>query len=153
MKTENCIIEDLPSKTQQVYNQLSKLLPSEKSPHIDALEIAGLIDQLPIDQLCSIVILMQTAYRNGQFSRGAEKIDNDIVWVDGIGGIERQPNGTWILTTPDGKIEETILHEAAVERGRKGGQAKSLRKTDANRLKAKKPRSRKPKSNESLSEN
>lgn len=80
---------------------LARYVPSEKIPHLDALQAAGLLDQLTVDQVAAIVIIAQTAYRNGQRAQGAEKIDNDAVWVDGIGGIERQPDGAWLLTAPD----------------------------------------------------
>lgn len=90
-----------PSKYQQAYDQLMTYVPSAKAPHLDALDNAGLIDGLAIDQIVAIVKLMQAAYANGQHSQGAEKIDNDAVWLDGVGGIERQPDGKWMLTMPD----------------------------------------------------
>jgi hypothetical protein len=91
------------SKYQQAYDSLRAraYVPSGITPHLDALEQAGLIAALTLDQIVAIVVIAQTAYRNGQAAQGAERIDNDAVWVNGVGGLERQANGNWTLTTPD----------------------------------------------------
>ncbi len=124
-----------PSKSQLVNDHplLRAFVPSAKSPHIDALIDAGLFD-LTVDQLASIVKLMQTAYRNGQYSRGAEKIDRDAVWLDGVGALERQSDDTWKLTMPDKGVD---ISTAAATLGRKGGESTSPAKTDASRLNGK----------------
>jgi hypothetical protein len=104
-----------PSKYQQVYDALPKYVPSEKTPHIDALEAAGLLDALTVDQAALAVVIAQTAYRRGQASRGAEKIDNDAVWLYGVGGLEKQPDGTWKLTMPDHGVKLSGEEMAAEE--------------------------------------
>lgn len=127
--------EGEPSKYQQVYDHrlIRHYVPSEKTPHLDALEKAGLLDALTADQLAQIVILAQTAYRNGQASTGAERVDNDAVWLNGVGGIEKQPDGTWKLTMPDkgvdkssaaaalGRSKSPAKAAAARENGKRGG--------------------------------
>ncbi len=120
-----------PSKADQVYAHpsLRHLVPSGKYPHISALGEAGLIDDLDIDQLATIVKLMQAAYRNGQAHQQAEKIDNDFVWLNGVGGIERQPNSTWTLIAQDasaaaatlGSITSEAKAAASRANGKKGG--------------------------------
>lgn len=101
-----------PSKYQQVYDALPKYVPSEKTPHIDALKKAGLLDVLTAEQAAQVVVIAQTAYRNGQRSQGAERIDNDAVWLDGVGGLEKQPDGTWKLTMPDGGVDKSAAAAA-----------------------------------------
>lgn len=121
------------SKYQQVYDALRQLVPSEKTPHLDALEDRQLLDDLTVDQATIIVQLMQSAYRNGQASQGAEKIDGDAVWINGVGAIECQPDGTWKLTMPDKGVDRSAAAAAmgsatggrkadtARENGKKGG--------------------------------
>lgn len=103
---------------------LPGLLPSEVEPHITALEAAGIYAALTPEQQAGIIRLMQTAYRAGQASRQAEKLDDDGVWIDGVGGLERQPDGAWKLITPD----EPELSRIAAALGQRGGAAKSERK-------------------------
>jgi len=125
------------SKYQQVYRHrdLLILLPSAKEPHLDALAAAGLLDQLSIDHLVIVVKLMQTAYQKGRSSTGAEKIDNDAIWLNGVGGLEKQPDGTWVLTMLDkpgavaasvaaatlGSIKTERKSKTSANNGRKGG--------------------------------
>ena len=120
------------SKYQQVYTLLRQLTPSEKTPHLDALEDRQLLDALTVDQAAIIVQLMQTAYRNGQTSQGAEKIDSDAVWLNGVGALERQPDGTWKITAPDkgvmatvaslvGSVKSEAKSASSRENGKKGG--------------------------------
>jgi DNA-binding transcriptional ArsR family regulator len=118
-----------PSKYQQVVDLLRAkcYVPSAITPHLDALESAGLVDALAMEQLTQIVIIAQTAYRNGQQSTGAELIDNDAIWINGIGGLEKQPDGTWKLTMPDKP------NAIAATLGRLGGSVKSERKSSASR--------------------
>jgi len=126
--------EEEISKNTLVFEhpELLMFVPSGRWPHIEALDKAGLIEQLTVDQLATIVRLMQLAYLDGQNSRGAEKIDNDFVWIDDIGGIERQSDGTWKLMDFDKSIAASILGaiksdaktKAAQENGRKGGRPK-----------------------------
>lgn len=126
--------DDGPSLYTIAYNHpaLRQFVPSEKSPHLDALQATGLLDALTPDQTAEIVRLMQTAYRNGQRAQGAERIDNDAVWLDGVGGLERQPDGTWRLTMPDeqgrsaaaaamGSVSSPAKTAAVRENGKKGG--------------------------------
>ena len=129
--------DDPPSKTQLVYDHslLRSYVPSSKTPHINALADSILWDDLSIEQLATIVKLMQQAYRNGQAAQGAEMIDNDAVWLNGIGALERQKDGTWKLTMPDKGVD---ISTAAATLGRKGGRAKSEAKTRAARENAKK---------------
>jgi len=132
MKELDCYInqnmEEEPSKYQQIFDALiaNRYVPSAITPHLDALESAGLIDALTVDHLVQIVIIAQTAYRNGQQSTGAELIDTDAVWINGIGGIEKQLDGTWKLTMPDKPAIAAAL-------GRLGGSVKSERKAIAAR--------------------
>jgi hypothetical protein len=118
-----------PSKYQQVIDLLRAkcYVPSTITPHLDALESAGLIDALTVEQLVQIVIIAQTAYRNGQQSTGAELIDNDAIWINGIGGLEKQPNDIWKLTMPDKP------NAIAAALGRLGGSVKSDAKAAASR--------------------
>jgi hypothetical protein len=92
--------EGEPSKYQLVYDHpvLRHYVPSEKAPHLDVLEKVGLLDALTPDQLAAIVIIAQSAFRTGQASMQAEKLDNDAVWIDGVGMLERQPDGNWKVT-------------------------------------------------------
>jgi len=105
-------------------------VPSGKMPPIDALADNGLLGELTPEQAARVVIIAQTAYRNGQASMGAERIDNDAVWINGVGGIERQPDGTWKLTMPeDGGIDKStaaatlgsVKSEAKAAAARKNG--------------------------------
>lgn len=91
-----------PSRYSLVYDHplLNGYVPSAKTPHLDALQAAGLLDVLTPEQAAEVVIIAQTAYRNGQASMGAERIDTDAIWVNGVGMIE-VVSGEWKLTTPD----------------------------------------------------
>jgi hypothetical protein len=98
-------VEAEMSKYQQVIDLLRSrcYVPSAITPHLDVLDAHNLVDStLTVDQLADIVVSMQEAYRNGQASTGAEKIDTDCVWVSGIGALEQQPDGSWKLTAIDG---------------------------------------------------
>lgn len=132
--------EDGLSKYQRVYAhpEIAAFAQSEKAPHLDALETAGLLEKLDADQCAIIIKLMQSAYRNGQSNQGAEKIDNDCVWINGIGGIEKQTDGTWKLTMPDkpgivaasvaasalGSVSSEKKARSSRENGKKGGRPK-----------------------------
>lgn len=118
---------DQPTKAEQVYEASRPLLPSEAYPHIAALAAAGLLDALSIGQAAAVIRLMQDAYRQGQVSRGAEKIDNDFVWLDGVGGLALQPDATWKLVAPDGSAVQSI----AADLGRRGGASTSEAKRAA----------------------
>ena len=99
---------------------LPHFVPSEVEPHISALKEAGIYNDLTQEQQAIIIRLMQQAYRNGQAHQGAEKIDNDAVWLDGVGGLEKQADGTWKLTMPDKGIDTSV---AAASLGSLGGSA------------------------------
>lgn len=124
-----------PSKWSQVYDHptLRHYVPSEKTPHISALEAAGLLDALTVEQLATVIKIAQTAYQNGQHSQGAERIDNDAVWIDGVGGLERQEDGAWRLTMPDNGFSSM----AAATLGRTGGATTSDAKAAAARANGK----------------
>lgn len=79
---------------------LRHMVPSAKIPHIQAIEKAGLLDDLTQDQAAQVVIIAQAAYQRGRAATGAEKIDADAVWVNGIGAIEKQTDGAWKVTVP-----------------------------------------------------
>lgn len=92
---------------------LPKMIPSEVEPHIFALENEGIYDVLTLEQQAVIIRLMQKAYRNGQAHQGAEKIDSDAVWLDGVGGLEKQSDGTWKLTMLDKGLDIPAASAAA----------------------------------------
>ena len=117
------------SVRQPSHPLLPNFVPSEVEPHIAALEDAGIYNDLTQEQQAVVITLMQKAYRNGQAHQGAEKIDNDAVWLDGVGGLEKQPDGTWKLTMPDRGIDKL----AAAELGRKGGLSTSEAKKKSSR--------------------
>ncbi len=123
-----------PSKAEQVYRAVRPLLPSESYPHITALGEAGLLDDLTVEQAAAVVRLMQAAYRKGQAAQGAEQIDSDAVWLDGVGMIERQNDGTWQVTGP----AEGLTVAVAAELGRAGGSATSEAKRQAARANGRK---------------
>lgn len=76
-------------------------VPSEVYPHIEALETTGLYDRLTEDEQGLIIKAMQAAYQRGRADAGAEVVDSDYVWVNGIGGLERQPDGSWEISGYD----------------------------------------------------
>lgn len=121
-------------KYQQAYDHplLRYYVPSHKTPHLDALEAIGLLDALTVEQIAQIVIIAQTAYQQGQASTGAEKIDNDAVWIAGVGGVERQPDGMWKLTMSDSGIDKSAAAAAL-------GSSTSQAKADASRRNASAP--------------
>jgi hypothetical protein len=92
---------------------------------------AGLYDRLTEDDQGLVIKLMQSAYQNGRASMQAEKIDGEAVWVDGIGALERQPDGNWVLAMPDktpslaaaalGSMKSEKKARSSAENGRKGG--------------------------------
>lgn len=88
---------------------LPNLVPSEVEPHIAALKKAGIYDDLNQEQQATIIRLMQQAYRNGQAHQGAEKVDPDAVWVNEVGLIERQADGTWIVTGYDAAKDAEMI--------------------------------------------
>lgn len=104
----------VPGQWQQVYAHpaLRHYVQSEKVPHIDALRAADLLDTLTTDQCAAIVIIAQTAYQNGKRDAGAELIDSDAVWLDGVGGLERQADDTWRLTMPDKGVDKSAAAAA-----------------------------------------
>jgi hypothetical protein len=110
-------------------HHLRGYVPSEVWPHVKALQAAGIYGRLSEDDQGIIIKLMQAAYRNGQASQGAEKLDNDAVWLDGVGSLERQPDGTWRLVS---------VSEIAAALGRRGGSATSEAKRRASRENGKK---------------
>ena len=121
-----------PSRAQMVSDHplLMTYVPSAKSPHIERLAAAGLLDNLTIEQSAKIVKIAQAAYQQGKSDAGAERIDTDAIWIDGVGGIEQQPNGMWKLTMPE--IDASM---AAATLGRHT----SPRKAAASRANASKP--------------
>lgn len=109
-----------------------KLVPSGFYPHLEILP-KDIIETLSARQLAEVIYQMQAAYRNGQHSQGAERIDNDAVWLDGVGGLERQSDGTWKLTMPDkgidtssaaaalGSVKSEKKSKSSAENGKLGG--------------------------------
>lgn len=130
------MIDETPSKYSMVYDHelLLTYVPSAKAPHINAIQESGLLDELTPAQAAKVVIIAQSAYQNGRSAQGAEKIDKDAVWVDGIGGIGRQSDGTWVLSMPD-KSDTSI---AAAALGSKGGSVTSEAKAAAARANGRK---------------
>ncbi len=96
---------------------LPSMVPSEVEPHIAALEKAGIYDALTQEQQATIIRLMQQAYRNGQAHQGAEKVDNEAVWVNEVGLIERQPDGTWMVTGYDVAKDAEMIRARDAELG------------------------------------
>lgn len=96
-----------PSKSDLVrqHKSLRHYVPSEVTPHLDALDAAGLLDALTVDQLAAVVIIAQRAFQVGHASTGAERIDADAVWVDGLGVLEKQEGGAWKLSAVDSAAE------------------------------------------------
>lgn len=111
-------------------HHLRGYVPSAVLPHIEALKAAGIYETLDVETQGIVIKAMQKAYRIGKADAGAEKIDSDAVWVNGIGMIELV-NGEWKVTTPDGSIT------TPAELGRKGGAATSEAKAAAARVNGK----------------
>lgn len=109
--------EIVPSKYQQVYDYLPQYNPSAKTPHLDAIRQAGLLEVLSIEKAAEVVIIVQTAYQRGRASAGAEKIDTDAVWLDGVGMIERQPDNTWLVTGYDAARDAAMIRACEAELG------------------------------------
>ncbi len=80
--------------------------PSAYVYHIGNIraQASHLIDQLSPASLADVIVLMQHAYQHGKADAGAERIDADAVWVNGIGALERQPSGDWVLTIPAANV-------------------------------------------------
>lgn len=114
-------------------DHLRGYVPSAVLPHIEALQKVGIYDRLSVDDQGLLIKLMQQAYENGRAAQGAEKIDVDAVWVDGIGGLECQPDGSWKLTMPDNNASM-----AAAALGSKGGSVTSRAKAAAARANGRK---------------
>jgi hypothetical protein len=96
---------------------LPDMIPSEVEPHITALEAANIYDDLTPVQQATIIRLMQAAYRNGQAHQGAEKVDGDAVWVDGVGMIERRPDGSWQVTGYDAAKDAEMIRAREIDLG------------------------------------
>ena len=107
-----------PYTIRQPSHPLLSMGPSGVEPHIDALASAGIYDDLTQEQQAIIIRLMQQAYRNGQAQQGAEKIDNDAVWVDRVGLLERQPDATtWLVTGYDAAKDAEMIRARDAELG------------------------------------
>lgn len=106
------------TKLERVIYKLQTLayVPSEYETHINNFPKEA-FDVLPTRLIVDIVRQIQSAYREGQASMQAEKIDNDCVWVNGIGGIEKQPDGSWKLAMPDNTNSEVNISAAAAALG------------------------------------
>jgi hypothetical protein len=71
-------------------------LPSAREANVDAiLAHSTLAQELSAAQLTQVARLMQSSYQAGLQLAGAEKIDIETVWVNGVGLLERMPDGTW----------------------------------------------------------
>ncbi|HLA88123.1 MAG TPA: hypothetical protein VJL10_08880 [Anaerolineales bacterium] len=105
------------SVRQPSHPLLPNFVPSEVEPHIAALEKANIYNDLTQEQQATIIRLMQQAYRNGQAHQGAEKIDNDCVWVNDVGMIERQADNTWIVTGYDAAKDAEMIRARDAELG------------------------------------
>jgi hypothetical protein len=100
-------------KISRAIKLIPNYLPSERDPHITALEQSGLADTLTAAQLAAVIRLMQQAYRNGKAQAGSEKLDNDAVWV------ERQADGNWQLTMPDKGVDKSSAAAGLTAKRRK----------------------------------
>lgn len=125
------------SKLISILENLNPSNPSSIRPHIEALQKSDLFDELTSLQLAEIVTLMQKAYQNGKSDAGAEKIDLDCVWINGVGGIEKQEDGSWLLVYKDkplvaasilghlgGSSTSEAKKKSSRENGKKGGRPK-----------------------------
>jgi hypothetical protein len=96
-------------------------VPSAIRPHLDRAEKNGLIESLTVDQLCDVVIMAQVAYQDGRSSTGAEVIDRDAIWHNGLRrSIEHKGNGLWQENSDglgDMSVEQAVEH--AAEKGNK----------------------------------
>jgi hypothetical protein len=90
--------DEKPSPYQVAYDALTDYVPSHKTPHLDALAEAGLLDQLTTEQVVAVVRIAQRAYQAGRASADAEVVDpGAAVWVAGTGLLEKQPSGVWVV--------------------------------------------------------
>lgn len=127
--------EDTVAQAIDIVRSRGYTTPSAYEYHIDNIRAKApqLIDQLSPVSLADVIVLMQHAYQHGKADAGAEKIDIDAVWVNGIGGLERQTDGLWKLTAAD---DRPSLAAAAL--GQKGGQSTSEAKREAARANGRK---------------
>lgn len=106
------------SKINRVIYQLKSVhgyIPSMYETHLSRLP-AEVCNVLPSRLIVNIIRMCQMAYMDGQAHQNAEKIDNDAVWVNGVGLIEKQSDGTWLLTGADTKTAASIMGSSKSER-------------------------------------
>jgi len=65
--------------------------------HVDFIIQENIFDLFTHEQIAHIVNFMQAAYTDGQNQAGAERIDNDTVYVNTLGLLTRQEDGSWTL--------------------------------------------------------
>lgn len=67
--------------------QKAKLLPMATQEILEGIP-DNLKDKLTSRELAEVMLAMNASYHSGRASTGAEKIDTDCVWIDGIGMME-----------------------------------------------------------------
>jgi len=81
-------------------------------------------DDLTGIQYGKLMAVANASYQAGKASMGAEKYDQDAVWVNGVGALERQPDGKWLLTAPDGNASAAAATLGSIRSERKAASSR-----------------------------